>query len=45
MLPWVTLKPVDVIFALALIAISFGMAVFAAIRALRRFPPHVIFRS
>jgi hypothetical protein len=45
MLPWVTLKPVDVVFALALVGISFGMAVFAAIRALRRFPPHVIFRS
>jgi hypothetical protein len=45
MLPWVTLKPIDVVFALALVAISFGMAVFAAIRALRRFPPHVIFRS
>lgn len=45
MLPWVTLKPVDVAFALALVAISFGMAVFAAIRALKRFPPHVIFRS
>ena len=45
MLPWVTLKPVDVVFALALVAISFGLAVFAAIRALRRFPPHVIFRS
>jgi uncharacterized Tic20 family protein len=45
MLPWVTLKPVDIVFALALVAISFGLAVFAAIRALKRFPPHVIFRS
>jgi hypothetical protein len=45
MLPWVTLKPVDVAFALLLVAISFGLAVVAAVRALKRFPPHVIFRS
>lgn len=45
MLPWVTLKPVDVVFALALVAISFAMAVLSAIRSLKRFPPHVIFRS
>jgi hypothetical protein len=45
MLPWVTLKPADVVFALALVAVSFGLAVSAAVRALKRFPPHVIFRS
>ena len=45
MLPWVTLKPVDAGFALALAVIGFALAVFAAIRALNRFPPHVIFRS
>lgn len=44
-LPWVTLKPVDLVFAAALIAIGFGLAVLAAVRALKGFPPHVIFRS
>jgi hypothetical protein len=45
LLPWVMLKPVDVAFATTLASISFALAVLASTRALKRFPPHVIFRS